>query len=111
MGIEFTIDPNVIQALIVALAVILVDALLGIIRAIARGEFDFTRLPQFLISNLLPYVGSLLVLAVFSLFVQEIKAILLASAAFILAKFLAEIKNKLADMGAGSPDKPPETID
>ncbi len=95
---EFELDLQVLNSLLLVLSVILVDTLLGIIRAIARQEFDVRVLPQFLQTSVFPYVGSLIVLAVFSFFVPEIKALLMTAAAFLLAKYLAEIKDKLQDM-------------
>lgn len=94
-----TYDPIIVNTVLIALVVILADALLGIIRAISRGEFDVRKLPQFLQSSVLPYAGSLVVLAVFSLWVSEIKVLLMACAGFTTAKYLAEIKDKLVAMG------------
>lgn len=59
-------------------------------------------LPRFLRTNVFPYTGGLLVLAVFSMFIEEIKAILLTSAGFVLAKFQAEILDKLRSMGVAA---------
>ena len=95
---EFELDVQVLGSLLLVLSVIVADTLLGIIRAIARQEFDVRVLPQFLQTSVFPYVGSLIALAVFSFFVPEIKALLLAASAFLLAKYLAEIKDKLQDM-------------
>ena len=97
--LTFAVAPEVIKALILALGVIVADALLGLVRAISRGEFDVRMLPRFLRTNVLPYAGGLLVLAVFSMFIEEIKAILLTSTGFVVAKFLAEILDKLRAMG------------
>lgn len=95
---DFELDVQVLNSLLLVLSVILVDTLLGIIRSIARQEFDVRVLPQFLQTSVFPYIGSLIVLAVFSFFVPEIKALLMTAAAFLLAKYLAEIKDKLQDM-------------
>lgn len=93
------LDMTILYTLLAALSVIFIDTLLGIVKAIAAGDFDLRYLPKFLQTALLPYVGSLLILAVFAVLVAEIKALLMASAAFVIAKFLAEIKDKLSDLG------------
>lgn len=84
MDLNFALDGTVLQALVLTLGVILADTLLGLVRSIARGEFDVRKLPQFLTTNVFPYAGGLLVLALFSAFIEEIKAILLASAGLVL---------------------------
>lgn len=94
----FDLDVTILYTLLAALSVVLIDTLLGIVKAIAAGNFDLRYLPRFLQTTLLPYVGSLLILAVFAVLVAEIKALLMASATFVIAKFLAEIKDKLVDM-------------
>lgn len=93
------LDMTIVYTLLAALSVIIIDTVLGIVKAISAGDFDLRYLPKFLQTALLPYVGSLLILAVFALFMAEIKVLLMASATFVIAKFLAEIKDKLADMG------------
>lgn len=92
------LDMTIVYTLLAVLGVILIDTLLGIVRALAKGEFDVRLLPNFLRANVFPYVGSLLILAVFAVFIAEIKALLMVAAGFVIPKFLAEIKDKLVDM-------------
>lgn len=92
------LDMTIVYTLLAALAVIVVDTLIGIVRAVAAGDFDVRYLPKFLQTAVLPYVGSMLILAVFSVFIAEIKALLMISAGFVIPKFLAEIKDKLVSM-------------
>ena len=92
------LDMTIVYTLLAALSVIVIDTLLGIVRAVAAGDFDVRYLPKFMQTALLPYVGSMLILAVFSVFIAEIKALLMISAGFVIPKFLAEIKDKMKDM-------------
>jgi hypothetical protein len=103
-GIEFSIDSAVVQAVLFAVSAIVIDAVLGWIWAYAQGEFDLRKMPQFLRTNIFPYIGALLVLWAFSTYMEQIKVLLLAAAGFILMKFLAEIRDKLVGMGMFDPD-------
>lgn len=80
------------------LALILLDTLLGIILSIKATTFNVRKLPQFLATNLLPYVGGLIVLAlavyVAGDYTAQIAAIFFAAAAVTAAKFITEIKDK-----------------
>ncbi len=92
------IDSKVCTTLGTALGLILLDLLLGIILSIKRGNFDVRKLPQFLSSGFLPYVGSLLMLALFVESIPAIAAIFYTSAATVVAKFLVDIKDKIATL-------------
>ena len=91
----FDIDMIVVWTLLTILAVIVIDTILGIIIAFSKGEFDPRKLPNFLKTNLFPFVGALALLAIGAMSLDVIKALFFASAAAALAKFLAEIKDKL----------------
>jgi hypothetical protein len=59
----FSIDLNLLYALLFVLALILVDVVLGIAVALKDGTFDLAKLPQFLKTQILPYFISLFSLA------------------------------------------------
>lgn len=84
------------------LAIITLHTLLGIILSIKAVKFDVRKLPQFLATNVLPYMGGLLVLALAVLFAGEysvqIAAIFYAAAAATATKFIAEIKDKVVQI-------------
>lgn len=88
-----------INVLLSVLALILLDTLLGIILSIKAGTFNVRKLPQFLVTNLLPIVGSLLVLVgtsyVAGQYTAEVTALFYAAAAAAALKFIAEIKDKV----------------
>jgi len=92
------IDPKVLTTLGTALSLILLDLVLGIILSLKQGNFDVRKLPQFLIRGVLPYVGSLLMLAVFAESIPAIAAIFYTSAATVVAKFMVDIKDKLSEL-------------
>lgn len=98
---EFIKDITVWRALIVTLVIIGADTFLGIMVAIFRSEFSLhlSKLPQFLKTNVLPYMGSLTLLAGLQQYLPEFQALLgtafYTSATFVLAKFIVELKDKL----------------
>lgn len=56
-------DPAVLFGLKLALIAILCDTAIGWLLAFVSGEFDIRMVPQFLKTNVLPYFGALVVLA------------------------------------------------
>lgn len=89
---------GILTALGAVLVLILLDTLLGIILSIKARSFDVRKLPQFLATNLLPYVGSLLILALAAYvtgdYSAQIAVIFFAATAATAVKFIAEIKDK-----------------
>lgn len=93
--------PKVLVALGTVLGLILGDTLLGVFVAIKNGEFSFSKLAQFVQSSLIPYLGGLLVLALFSNSNAELSAIFFTIAAAITAKFVADIISKTSTLFGG----------
>lgn len=101
------LSQEVIATVLAVLGLILVDALLGVVLAISKNQFDVQKFPQFLKTNVLPYVGGLLILAM-AAGNPQMKALFLASAAATAIKFIAEIKDKVVALfgpGALPPEK------
>lgn len=102
----------IFAALGAILAIILLDALLGVILSIRAGTFNVRKLPQFLATNVFPFAGGLFVLALAVLFAgdygPQIAAIFYAAAAAAVAKFIAEIKDKVVQI-FGQIELPEET--
>lgn len=88
--------PEILWAFLGVLIVIVVNALLGMWRAWVNKEFDVRMMPDFLRNHVLLDGGALLILAAFSPLHVGIKGLFLLSAAFLGAKYLAKIKDKLA---------------
>ena len=97
------ISNNVGVALLVVATAIFVDAVLGIIKSIVVEDesFDLRKLPQFLATGILPYVGAVLVLGAAAQFVGSpfnsyffagVSAIVLKYGVDIIAKFGAIFK-------------------
>ncbi|MHB8124625.1 MAG: hypothetical protein ACYDEJ_03110 [Desulfitobacteriaceae bacterium] len=90
-----------------ALGLIFLDVAFGIIASISRGDFDPRRLPNFLQANVLPFVGSLVLLAVCSAFIPQVEALFFAAAAPVAVKFLFDIKDKISKLiGVNIPQDP-----
>lgn len=95
---NYLIDSKVLTTLGTALGLVLIDLLLGIFLSMKQGNFDVRKLPQFLTSGVLPYVGSLLMLALFVGSIPAIAAVFYSSAASVVAKFMVDIKDKLSEL-------------
>lgn len=89
------IAPKVMSTLLGVLALILVDTFMGILLSLRQAQFNFRKLPQFLKTNVLPYVGGLFVLGVAAAGSAELGTIFYAAAATTGAKYLMEIKDKV----------------
>lgn len=100
-AIGVIMPPVVATALWGALTPILIDFLLGIFLSLKQGTFDFKKLPQFLKTNFIPYVGSLVLLALFAGTVQSLQAVFLTCAAAVGVAFLKDIVIKLGQIFAG----------
>ena len=89
----------VLQAVLVVAAAIALNAILGMILAAKEGEFDIRRMPEFLATHVLPYLGGLLLVGwVAHLLPEPYSAVFYPVAAAALAKYLADIKDKLAGL-------------
>ncbi|HBC94317.1 MAG TPA: hypothetical protein DCZ10_15820 [Pelotomaculum sp.] len=89
-------DPAVLIGLKVAFFAILGDAALGWLFAFSQGSFDIREVPRFLRTNLLPYMGALVITALLSLLGDDYKAVFFVVTAIVTAKFGVEaLKDKL----------------
>ncbi len=86
---------DLVTFLIGIIILIFADLLLGICVSLKQGTFDVRRLPQFLQTAVLPYIGGLTVLLAAASFNSELKAALIAAAMALGLKYVAEIKDKL----------------
>ena len=88
----------ILRVLLATLAIICLDAILGVWLAWTKDELDISKLPQFLKTNVLPYVGALTLIALWSLWLPEIEALFYVFAAAANIKFLKEIKDKMLEL-------------
>lgn len=95
----------IFAALGAILVIIMLDTLLGVILSIRAGTVNVRKLPQFLITNLLPYGGALLLLGLAACvagdYSTQLLAIFYAAAAATGAKFIAETKDKVVQIFGG----------
>lgn len=101
------IPEQVLAGLGTALGLILVDVVLGILVSITQKTFDPRKLPSFLQSSILPYVGSLMILALAS-WIPAMQALFFAATAAVSVKFLADIKDKIVQMTGAKTDNTEE---
>lgn len=87
---EFIFSTMIYQSLVIVLSSIVVDTVLGILVAIKKKEFNVSLLPNFLTSNILPYIGGLIILAFISSYLTELEYLYYAAAAAVTLKFSKE---------------------
>jgi hypothetical protein len=80
----------------ICLIAIIADTLLGWLFAFIKGEFDIREAPRFLQTSILPYVGSLLIVAVLAYLDSVYMPVFVVITGIITAKFGVEaIKDKI----------------
>lgn len=90
---------QILYALLSTAALIILDAIAGCLLAWRRGAWDWRKLPQFLRTNLAPYLGGLALLAALALLRPETTALFLTSTAATDLKFSLELLAKVRDLG------------
>ena len=87
---------DILTGIQVCLIAILGDTLLGWLFAFIKGEFDIREAPRFLQTAVLPYVGSLLIVAVLAYLDPVYMPVFVVITGIITAKFGMEaIKDKI----------------
>ena len=80
----------------ICLIAIVADTLLGWLFAFVRGEFDIREAPRFLQTAVLPYIGSLLIVAALAWMDELYMPVFIFIVGIITAKFGVEaIKDKI----------------
>lgn len=80
----------IMQTLLVALASIFIDFVLGVLISIKKKEFSLNVLPQFIATNVFPYVGGLVVLALLSSYLAQMEYVYYGAIVIVTAKFSKE---------------------
>lgn len=96
--LDQVLSNGILYAFIVVAVAIVVDTVLGVIKAALADydKFNIRLLANFLKTGVLPYVGGLGLLALAAEFVGgEFAALFYPAAAAVTAKYIAEIKDKL----------------
>jgi len=87
---------EILLGLKICVIAILADTLLGWVFAFIRGEFDIREAPRFLQTAVLPYVGSLLIVAGLAYLDPQYMPVFIIVTGIITAKFGVEaIKDKI----------------
>lgn len=103
---EFNLDPVILWTFLGVLTLIAVKTLLAWIIAWRDEEFDVRQAPRFIMTQVLPYMAGLLVLAIPSIWHPDLLVIYLAGAAVVALKYLAEIKDRFQTLFGVSLDRP-----
>ena len=80
----------ILASLAGVLAPILLDFIMGVIVSLKQHKFSLSILPQFIATNLLPYVGGLAVLAVFAIYVPALEYLFYMGIGLVGIKFTKE---------------------
>jgi hypothetical protein len=87
---------DILTGIQICLIAIIGDTLLGWLFAVIKGEFDIREAPRFLQTAILPYVGSLLIVAVLAYLDSVYMPVFVVITGIITAKFGMEaIKDKI----------------
>lgn len=84
------ISSTIINSLIVVLGSIILDFLVSVLISIKDKTFDVSKLPRFLASNVLPYMGGLIILAGFANFIPDFMSLFLGGVGIVTLKFSKE---------------------
>lgn len=78
------------QSLILVLAAIFLDFIFGVLVSIKERTFNLSKLPQFLVTNFVPYVVGLVMLAFLSMYLSELEYFYYFMVALVTLKFSKE---------------------
>jgi hypothetical protein len=95
---QVDLDPAILWTYVIVAGLLLLKVLMGVGVALRDGTFDVRRLPQFLETNVLPYLLPLAGMAALSLIVPAIKVVYLGSASLYGMKLLTDIKDKVSQL-------------
>jgi hypothetical protein len=91
---SINLDPKILWVFLGLLTLIVVKTLLAWIVAWRDGKFDVREAPRFIVTQVLPYVAGLLVLALPSLWHEDLAAIYYVAAGLVAVKYIAEVKDR-----------------
>lgn len=106
-------DPNILFGLKMAAVAIVGDAAITWILMFVKGQFDIRKVPQFLRTNVLPYLSVLFVLAGLTVASPEYKPVFYFICTIVSAKFSWEaLRDKLTQFfkPANEPPGPKTTF-
>lgn len=103
MDLSFVQELQIMTALSVIVAAILLNAVAGVVLSLKKGEFDITLVPQFLARHVFPDVGGLILLLVLlasagELIGEPFDWLFYLVAGAVLAKYVVKLKDKLSSV-------------
>lgn len=78
------------KCLLLALMPILLDTLFGILVSIKNRTFSVSKMPQFLVTNVFPYIAALVTLALLSAYLSELEYLYYVAVGMVALKFSKE---------------------
>ncbi|TGE33307.1 hypothetical protein [Desulfosporosinus sp. Sb-LF] len=108
--IKSFVSPMAFTTLLAVLSLILADSVFGVLVSLRNGDFNLSKLPRFVETSLLPYIGGLLVLALFSYSNTALGALFFTTTTTVTAKFLADIVTKATQLFSGIQIQSPITV-
>ena len=93
------LDPQILWSYLGVLALISLNAALGILRALITGEFEADLVPRYLKTHILPDGGALLLVGITALIVPHAKVLYLAGIAAATVKYVNRVREKLVAKG------------
>jgi len=105
------IPSMMITTFLTLVGLICLDTVLGMILAIVKGTWKWSKVGHFLETSVLPYVTGLFGLAFLALLQPSMLPIFYSSAATAALKFVADIVSKINSFGIKVPDTTQPTTD
>lgn len=90
------LDPQILWSYLGVLALITLNALLGVLRAVVDDKFSWNHMPDFLKHHILPDGGALFLVGITAIVMPEAKALYLGILAVATVKYIRRITEKLA---------------
>lgn len=91
---SINLNPKILWAFVSIMTLIVVKTLLTWICVWRDGKFDVREAPRFVVTQVLPYTAGLLVLALPSLWHEDLAAIYYVAAGLVGVKYIAEVKDR-----------------
>lgn len=80
----------ILNSLVVILLIIVLDFLMGVLNSIKEGTFNLNKLPQFIASNVFPYLCGLGMIALVANYVPDLEWLYYTAAGLVGLKFSKE---------------------
>ena len=102
--VYFNPDPDILWTFLGVLAIITLNAALGVLRAVVDQEFDIEHMADYLRTHILPDGGALILLGATAVVTPEVKVLFFTASAAATLKYLGKIKENLAKKHLIEPD-------